>query len=756
MFAKTLVLATALLALGCAGAGGGSAPAATTVPGDPAVPALPAAPADQTVPIVLVEPRDATVAQGAWASFSVEAMGDPTPAIQWYRDGAAITGANASSYYFIPSDPSLDGASFHAAVQNSAGTATSRDAVLHVACADAPLFSIQPVGTSAFPGAPVTFLAATSAVSEVAWVVDGTACQEGHTAAILGGTPTTVSVTGSVSSGTSSTLAFPAPATPGTYAVQAVATGSGVPVASAPVVLTVLAPASTVPTLSIQAVLLDQGIQLPDGSVPLVANRPGLLRVVGAASAFNALTPSAKVSVRVPGQAAKVFVIPSPGQGVPTSPDLRAWPSITWDVMLPASLIQPGARVAVILDPGGQNVTVPDWMIPCTPVPDLDLRFVPIVLAGGTPTVGPSAVQSAVQEITRLYPLAEVTAAVGRPFTPSVSDLFTVANINRVLVDLESKRIADVALRTYYQGIWQQGIDCLYAGLGFIASPANTSSRSSVACLGQYSASAHELGHNLGLQHAPCGSASNPDPDFPYSGGLIGLGQPVDTTGPGLVYADPGNPCYHDIMGYCGAFWISDYNYTKVFKALTQTTSGAGSGASACLLVSGFQSGRGGPAPRWNLRPAFDVTTQPSAPAPAGARIDLMNGDSVVASQTVALSDAEATGLATFVAAIPLPRTPITSIRVSHQGQTVSLGAMEGHGMAPTMALTAPGVAHLSWNHATHPLAMVRDEAGGEVVAILGGDNQELPVAPGHTYRVELSHNLGSTSHAGIVPKQPD
>jgi len=414
-----------------------------------------------------------------------------------------------------------------------------------------------------------------------------------------------------------------------------------------------------------------------------------------------------------------------------------------------AALIQPGTKVAVTLDPGGQNVTAPDWRIPCVPVPDLALQFVPIVLAGGTPTLDPSAVQGAVQEMTRLYPLAKVTSGVGSPFTPSVCDISTVANINQVLLDLESKRMADGALRTYYQGIWQQGIDCLYAGLGFVASPGDTSSRSSVACLGQYSASAHELGHNLGLQHAPCGAVSDPDPDFPYSGGLIGLGQPVDTTGPGLVYVDPGNPCYHDIMGYCGAFWISDYNYTRVFKALTRTTGGAGSGASACLLVSGFQ---GGPFHRWHLRPAFSVTTEPSSPAPGGARIDFMNGDTVVASQTVALSDAEATGMATFVAAIPIPGTPITGIRLRHDGQTVRLGGLSGHGMRPTMALTAPGVAHLSWNHATHALAMVRDELTGKVVAILGSDNQELPVTPGHTYRVELSHNLGSVSHGGIAP----
>ena len=33
---------------------------------------------------------------------------------------------------------------------------------------------------------------------------------------------------------------------------------------------------------------------------------------------------------------------------------------------------------------------------------------------------------------------------------------------------------------------------------------------------------AHELGHNLGLRHAPCGGAGNPDPSFPHPDGSAG------------------------------------------------------------------------------------------------------------------------------------------------------------------------------------------------------------------------------------------
>jgi hypothetical protein len=201
-------------------------------------------------------------------------------------------------------------------------------------------------------------------------------------------------------------------------------------------------------------------------------------------------------------------------------------------------------------------------------------------------------------------------------------------------------------------------------------------------------------------------------------------------------------------MGYCGAFWISDYNYTKVFHALTEgSTSGATQAPSACILVSGFRHGQG-----WELRPAFNVTSQPTPPAPSGARIDLMNGDLVVASQTVSTSDAEGTGMPHFVAAIPMPNATVTGIRLTHAGRSTLLPALVGEGMTPSLTLMAPGVAHLSWDHAAHSAAMVWDEATGKVVAILGAEAQEIPVAPGHTYRVDLSHNLGSVIHRGVVP----
>lgn len=73
----------------------------------------------------------------------------------------------------------------------------------------------------------------------------------------------------------------------------------------------------------------------------------------------------------------------------------------------------------------------------------------------------------------------------------------------------------------------------------------------------------HELGHNHGRPHSPCGGASSPDPEYPYSNGSIGtwgydlragaLRTPSDTT---------------DFMAYCNPSWVSDYTYRKMARRI--------------------------------------------------------------------------------------------------------------------------------------------------------------------------------------------
>ena len=85
--------------------------------------------------------------------------------------------------------------------------------------------------------------------------------------------------------------------------------------------------------------------------------------------------------------------------------------------------------------------------------------------------------------------------------------------------------------------------------------------------------SAHEIGHNLGMSHAPCGNPADPDPNFPYADGTVGqYGFDVN----GQTVADKTQP---DIMSYCDPEWVSDYTY-KMWYADQMATLSTGCCAS--------------------------------------------------------------------------------------------------------------------------------------------------------------------------------
>lgn len=84
-----------------------------------------------TAPSIQTQPQSQTVIAGSGVQFSVMASGRPAPAYQWYFDGAAISGAVASSYS-LGSAQSADAGSYTVAVTNTLGSVTSSPATLTV------------------------------------------------------------------------------------------------------------------------------------------------------------------------------------------------------------------------------------------------------------------------------------------------------------------------------------------------------------------------------------------------------------------------------------------------------------------------------------------------------------------------------------------------------------------------------------------------------------------------------------------------
>ena len=72
---------------------------------------------------------------------------------------------------------------------------------------------------------------------------------------------------------------------------------------------------------------------------------------------------------------------------------------------------------------------------------------------------------------------------------------------------------------------------------------------------------AHELGHNLSMGHAPCGSPPGIDPAYPYLHGTTGVwGYKTDRN----QLVSPNT--HYDLMSYCGPPWISDYSFHKMTR----------------------------------------------------------------------------------------------------------------------------------------------------------------------------------------------
>ncbi len=122
---------------------------------------------------------------------------------------------------------------------------------------------------------------------------------------------------------------------------------------------------------------------------------------------------------------------------------------------------------------------------------------------------------------------------------------------------------------------------------------------------------AHELGHNIGLRHAPACGASDSKSKYPYPDGEIGAwGYELDH--------DPDDdwwvlvpPTAKDFMSYCPKPWVSDYHYAKMIRQLLDRDDQEGGASARTIIVWGGVNADGDP----YLESSFFMDATVSLPA---------------------------------------------------------------------------------------------------------------------------------------------
>jgi hypothetical protein len=423
----------------------------------------------------------------------------------------------------------------------------------------------------------------------------------------------------------------------------------------------------------------------------------------------------------------------------------------------------------------------------------LKVRFVPIVLTAHNNTTG-NVNAGNLAEYTRTVesalPIGGFQASVGANFSTSQSfgtqpsqGGFATTFWQPVLVQLDLARVSDPDPTTYWVGVVlpPTGFDRTNnGGIGYVpgnGTASGTGTRTNMVTSFGWASDpaftrvtvAHELGHNFGRPHAPCGPADNTDPQFPYPGGLIGVpGHDVRGWMAGRApTAVTIPPTSFDLLGYCtpgSQNWLSDYNYRTILNFRTFTTV-AGTAALARLepktrviLVSGTIDGASG----ITLNPTFSAEAHPARPEKAGAyHIEgrTAAGDVLFARDFAPSVIDHLPDGGTFAFAIPMPEAEearLATIEVRGPAGTARLDRPVASAALRAPGTLAPqrinGMVGVACADANARGVIVRDASTGVMLGMAAGSTARVAVNPGTPLSVICSDGVQSSRMTVIAP----
>jgi len=518
--------------------------------------------------------------------------------------------------------------------------------------------------------------------------------------------------------------------------------------------------------LTIDGLYVTQATQnYPAHDVGLISGRSAWVRVFVLANQANTVAPQVKVSF-VNGSTTNTLTINAPGSSVPTSVDVTN-AGTSWNMAVPAAWITAGTTVSADVDPtnaisesnksnnhfsyGPLNVqTVHPWKITLIPVKTGDGRT-------GTVENGTRDRNTLVSVARQLWPVPDtVDVTVGAQMTSSQMTLSSDGTgWNTVLSELLAKRTADGITDRYYFGFVNVSYSSGVAGLGYIGAPAAIGWDYN----GAQSVLAHEVGHNFNRQHSPCGGAGNPDTNYPYTGGTIGV--------PGWdVFAASGNikpTSDTDIMGYCSNQWVSDYVYKSVlnfrasnnFDVVQQDVATGAQNSTATkegMLIWGrIENGK------MILEPAFRVVPTGAAIATGPYTWEAKDAKGQVLSRVqfgmYEVADLPNDEPKQFAFVVPLDAAALDAVDSMHVVKGESELAQQ-RSKTSTQAQAAMKIfsvaslpnrkAEIHWDAITHPVAMLRDARTGEVRGFLRGGDATVDDVP-ENLEIQLSDGVKSS-----------
>ena len=481
----------------------------------------------------------------------------------------------------------------------------------------------------------------------------------------------------------------------------------------------------------------------------LLAGRNAVLRVAPLAEEGSGDRVTRQVRVRYRGSGGvEVKLIPEGpyDKDLPSRVNFSSLDS-TFNLVIPATDVQrPDLEIWVevwrTLSSGATTADTIYKKVPVRAVPVLELTLVPVLHAD--PRSDPVALadwerldafandvarvgvhHDALKSVRDLLPVVQVKVTAGRGVWTDKWNSDGILSAVEVYVTESAKT---TAVRGHVMGIVANPpIDGLgYAGIG------GSTSMSVVFDGGtlhkEYRETmAHELGHNLGLYHAPCSppkvKIEKVDKGFPHDRARIGswgydAGKLVPNT-------------HHDLMSYCNPQWISHYNFRNVFNWRSVYADRAAPVVSAAtgkvLLLWGGTRTDGS----LHLKPAFVLDGAPRLPDTGGAYeiTGLGTGGEALFSLSFAMTEVAdgPGGVSRFRFAVPVRSEwegRLASIHLRGPGGVSRFRfavpvRSEWEGRLASIHLRGPGGSVTLDADSDSPMALVTDPVTGELRAIL-------------------------------------